>query len=1069
MGTVADGLSVEGRRRLIAALEAWLDAQDGVPSAGLDARRRLWVAVHQQGIPEVVRRRLYGVLEALWEERPLPAEVAQWAVRWVVEGNGPEVPPEGMPPVGPVEPPHRPIVEEVVQRLGNGAEPRRRPWTTGFIVRTDPSAHRMELLDADSFEVRVVELEPSWHYFVQAAWEGALVYAFNLVETTGGIFRADDRALLVLEPDYVFDVTTLCRSLLWKGAHGRPLPEMYLLDKVRPPTLSEAMVRGGLLGAYVEIRTAHPALDHSDAWSRAVFGRMMDILQVADAERLAEWEVEARRFWVRQQEVLRRLGADDAEVQTEVSFLLPWLGVRGRVDVWIRRPERWDVVEIKAKARPPANGYVIPEHAAQAYLYQLMLSTLADRPPVVATHVAYLADAERPLREVLTDEAHFLRALMRIRNHAVGYEFWMAFRGAALPRILEAKANALIRTDLPHWLRRDWAEALDRLGRLTDDERDYVAELHSFMAREQWYAIIGTTHTRSEDRRCYAGLWRPSVTDDPFQRMTGLRLDPEASDPEGGLLVFHHSADTYFSGREGDVVVVMPDDDRWARSFRALSLYTGVIVRREADRLVVRMRDAGGARRMKDEAAQQWVLALETYISGYHRLVAGLARFLDAPSALRSLWLGRRPPRKGQASAPNPPDLTPHQQRLLQAALSAADYYLLQGPPGTGKTRYMLRSIVAEAHTQHRKVLLLGYTNRAVDEICGVLRNHLPKVRFLRLGSPESTEWPEATTAQWHADHPADVAAWQRRMAGVDCVVATIHAVGRVPRLAELFPYDVVVADEASQLLDAYAVGVLAGRTAPFVMIGDERQLPAVTVQPDDEAAVRSERLRALGFTTWSESMFGRLLRRCEAEGWHHAHGMLVEQGRMHVDIQEVAGRLFYDGKLRPVDPVRQSAPFIPPSPTMFERRVVFVDVPSEGAEKENPAEVRRVAEVVRWLREMGIDESEIGVIAPFRAQVASIVRTLRDTLHLRDILVDTVERFQGAERRAVVISTTVATPDMLAMIASRPPNAPHIDRKLNVMLTRAKEFLVVVGNRRILEQDAVYAGMLRHIASLPA
>ena len=50
------------------------------------------------------------------------------------------------------------------------------------------------------------------------------------------------------------------------------------------------------------------------------------------------------------------------------------------------------------------------------------------------------------------------------------------------------------------------------------------------------------------------------------------------------------------------------------------------------------------------------------------------------------------------------------------------DYFLLVGPPGTGKTSCALRYMVEEALTDpEASLLLLSYTNRAVDEICSML------------------------------------------------------------------------------------------------------------------------------------------------------------------------------------------------------------------------------------------------------------------------------------------------------------------------------------------------------------
>ena len=90
----------------------------------------------------------------------------------------------------------------------------------------------------------------------------------------------------------------------------------------------------------------------------------------------------------------------------------------------------------------------------------------------------------------------------------------------------------------------------------------------------------------------------------------------------------------------------------------------------------------------------------------------------------------------------------------------------------------------------------------------------------------------------------------------------------------------------------------------------------------------------------------------------------------------------------------------------------------------------------------------DVGVIAPFRAQVAEIGSRVPD-----GVTVDTVDRFQGSSREVIVVS----------FVASGSLSGPIFEdeRRLNVALSRAKKALVLVGDRDALSTVPLYARMV--------
>jgi superfamily I DNA and/or RNA helicase len=95
-----------------------------------------------------------------------------------------------------------------------------------------------------------------------------------------------------------------------------------------------------------------------------------------------------------------------------------------------------------------------------------------------------------------------------------------------------------------------------------------------------------------------------------------------------------------------------------------------------------------------------------------------------------------------------------------------------------------------------------------------------------------------------------------------------------------------------------------------------------------------------------------------------------------------------------------------------------------------------------------GVPAKEIAVLAPFRAQAATVRGGIRKLEDISDedkseLVADTVDKMQGQEREVIIYSFTAGDPDYISEMADFLYNP----NKLNVAFSRAKSKLIIVGN----------------------
>ncbi|SFG37494.1 DNA replication ATP-dependent helicase Dna2 [Halopelagius inordinatus] len=878
------------------------------------------------------------------------------------------------------------------------------------VVRTDgdsdPDAGA-ELADSDSDADSVrVTLWGKWTQSAELAEPGMDVLVTEIEEseyrgeTTYGTSK---ESYVVLEPGFLVDVTNI-RS--WVQC-----PRMYYLNKLSGIPLNYPVVKGTIVhevfGDLLRRSDADEALDEgvlADSIDERVreAGLQLGLLgyeadEVRDEVRR---NAAAIQGWLAQGTL-----TETDEWRSEYTLISPTFGVKGRADA-LRRG-----MPVELKTGKNTNREPRFQDKIQAAAYALVLDERgvpADTGTLLYTKNTALERNEEagdlsPAKEFAIGKG-LLDFVVRQRNEIAAMEFDMS-----VPTGFEADAKCEYCFEKDTCMvvsgRLDQESKAGQIGTpLPEAERDYFDRIYRAIEEER-------RETHSEYRKLWEQTAAERAEDD--RALIDLEPHPEPDDKreiEGGRweLRARKPNDAVSKLREGDIALASDGDP--VRGHAELAR-----IERLDDEVVVTADEPVTLRRLDVYPSE---LSVDRMLTAVHDAL------LKGDPDRKDVLFGRREPEFSARSAETYIDNNGAQNEAVKLAVDADDFALVHGPPGTGKT-YTIARIVRALVSEGNRVLLSAFTNRAVDNALEALRDQGFE-GAVRVGTENGVREDMMDVRLERAGDPNERAAALRDAPVVAATTATCGS-----RVVREQAFDVALVDEASQLTEPGTLAAvnLAER---FVLVGDHEQLPPV---------VRAE-------NDLQTSLFERLV-----TDHPDASVMLDRQYRMAQRIQAFSSAEFYDGTLRPatgaVAAQRLSdLPGVEESALPAELRdpVSFVDPDGDRVGNTNPAEADRIAELVDAYEAAGVESEDIGVIAPFRAQVAEISRRT-------DVTVDTVDRFQGSSKEVILVS----------FVASGSLDGPIFEdhRRINVALTRAKKALTLVGDADALASDPFYRRML--------
>ncbi|CAM6098544.1 unnamed protein product [Calypogeia fissa] len=435
---------------------------------------------------------------------------------------------------------------------------------------------------------------------------------------------------------------------------------------------------------------------------------------------------------------------------------------------------------------------------------------------------------------------------------------------------------------------------------------------------------------------------------------------------------------------------------------------------------------------------------------------------------------------KAPAFAKKPMQFTPFNKDLNQSQIAAIgkalvsnNVMLLHGPPGTGKTVTIVEMILQEVKRGSR-VLACAASNIAVDNLVERLACH--KVQMVRLGHPARL-LPQVLDSAldakvMKADNSALANDIRKEMKGLngqllkakdrktrgdlrkelrylakeeknrqqdavsdiikESAVICTTLTGALSYHLKQTTFDVVVIDEAAQALEvACWIALLKGQRC--ILAGDHLQLPPTVLSVEAEK-------NGLGIT-----LFGRLAALYESQ----IVAMLTVQYRMNELIMGWSSGELYENKLTAHESVKdqtlcqlegvQSSPATDPTLILIDTAGCDMDETKDEADStSNEGEAKVALAHAKRLLQSGVKACDIGIIAPYNAQVGLLRSMRNEDRKLAELEISSVDGFQGREKEAIIISMVRSnTKQEVGFLSDK--------RRMNVAVTRARRQCCVV------------------------
>jgi hypothetical protein len=933
--------------------------------------------------------------------------------------------------------------------------------------------------------------------------------------------------IIVVEPDFLVDISSVAACFTNYGHH----PLLYTVNRLKPKANTQAVLLGNFAGTALDYLIHHSGETLADGGVQATLHRSFreQALRFCacvdfDAEKFKRDAIQQVQHISETVGILFDREEEREKALLEPSFVCERLGLQGRVDLMtIGSPTPLShedrntmlLVEQKSGKNPKiehqshdTHGLQLESHYVQLLLYYGILRyNFGYTEKHVDIRLLY---SRYPAAQGLMTVSYYqqlFREAIRLRNQIVATELLIAREGFG--RIMPFLSSSIIYKEVKkdrifhEYIEPELNLLSQQIRNLSPLEHAYYERMMTFVYREQACQKLGGSEARlHHSGGAGSDLWLMPVTEkiETGNIFLDLTIDKLKKTSEySGYDLVQLKLSGHLSGQEnfrrGDMVFLYAYSEQ--PDVRENILYKGTMEDIGVEIITIQLTNGQQSAELLMTKNLKWAVEHASADSGTSANIRGLQQFITANTHRKALLLGQRSP-EADLSVSLSRSYHPNYDEIILRALQTRDYFLLVGPPGTGKTSMALRYLVTEelspaALSSHmtippKSILLMSYTNRAVDEICAMLTE--TGLDYLRIGSEASCD-PRFRDHLLEAmlEHISKLDAIKKKIVETPIIVGTTSTMQARQEIFSLKHFSLCIIDEASQILEPSVIGLLASEQIErFILIGDHKQLPAVVQQSEMDSYISNPQLRALCIDNCRQSLFERLLRWEQHQGRTQFIETLRYQGRMHPEVAQFPATAFYTKERLLAVPLphqqeRVLAYQLPAEDrideVLKEKRVVFFDSGVHGAyeasgttgsDKVNICEARMVADLLRRIHRFYgkrfSAQKTVGVIVPYRNQIAMIRQEISQLgiAELLDVSIDTVERYQGSQRDVIIYSFTISHTYQLDFLAANTfmESGGHIiDRKLNVALTRARCQMLMIGNASVLSQNDLFRKLI--------